>query len=372
MQTGILIVGGGLSGLSLAWRLEASGRACLLVEARERLGGRIHSVSAKSTSGHDDRYDLGPAWFWPGQPLMAGLTKDLGLRVFEQHSVGRLVLQEANGSVHRALDFSTMAGSLRLADGMMRLIDGLQARVPARKVLAGHVVSELTQTEGGVRATVIHDGRAREIDATHVVLAVPPRLAASAIRFDPVLTAPQMASMKAVPTWMADQAKVIAIYPTPFWRAAGLSGDGISRRGPLAEIHDASPASGSQGALFGFVGVSAEQRRGQGEALINASVAQLTQMFGPEAAIPVDVLVKDWSVDEYTATAADHRPPEHHPGYWMPKSLTHLWHGRLILAATELTTIYGGYLEGALEASELAFRSLVSDAAENPPAVPVP
>ena len=41
MQTQTLIIGGGLSGLALAARLSAEEQDFLLVEARERWGGRI-------------------------------------------------------------------------------------------------------------------------------------------------------------------------------------------------------------------------------------------------------------------------------------------------------------------------------------------
>ena len=41
MHTDILIVGGGLSGLALADKLQQAGRDFVLVEARNRLGGRI-------------------------------------------------------------------------------------------------------------------------------------------------------------------------------------------------------------------------------------------------------------------------------------------------------------------------------------------
>lgn len=140
---------GGLAGLKLADHLERSGSDYRLVEARERLGGRIYSVAASAVLGRDERYDLGPAWFWPGQPLMAGLARDLGLKVFEQYSAGRLVLQEANGSVRRDIEYSAMAGSLRLAGGMMSVIDGLRARVSASRVLTGHTVVELTLTTRG-------------------------------------------------------------------------------------------------------------------------------------------------------------------------------------------------------------------------------
>ena len=41
MQTDTLIVGGGLSGLALAAKLQKAGQSFIVVEAAERLGGRI-------------------------------------------------------------------------------------------------------------------------------------------------------------------------------------------------------------------------------------------------------------------------------------------------------------------------------------------
>ncbi|MCO4093391.1 MAG: NAD(P)/FAD-dependent oxidoreductase [Acidovorax sp.] len=74
MSLPIVVIGGGLSGLYAAHLLEQAGQRVLLIEARERLGGRILS------RGHaDDRHrlDLGPSWFWPAMnPLVAGTGVD--------------------------------------------------------------------------------------------------------------------------------------------------------------------------------------------------------------------------------------------------------------------------------------------------------
>ena len=154
-------------------------------------------------------------------------------------------------------------------------------------------------------------------------------------------------------TWMAGQAKAVAIFETPFWRDAGLSGDGMSRQGPMVEIHDASPATGGPYALFGFIGVPPRARRDPA-ALEQAVAAQFVRLFGPEAATPTALTIKDWAFDPHTATQADQQPLYAHPTYGLARSLQGLMDGRVIFAGTESAAQFGGYLEGALEAAENA------------------
>ena len=76
LQTDVLIVGGGLAGLSLAWQCHQRGIDYRLIEARDRLGGRVLSQAVTGVRpGSDPRqtsyFDLGPSWFWPGQPRIA-------------------------------------------------------------------------------------------------------------------------------------------------------------------------------------------------------------------------------------------------------------------------------------------------------------
>ena len=83
MKTDVAIVGGGLSGLALAARLHAADVDFRLFEARPRLGGRIDVLATPAGA-----VDLGPSWFWPGQPRIATLVEGLGLRAFPQYSHG--------------------------------------------------------------------------------------------------------------------------------------------------------------------------------------------------------------------------------------------------------------------------------------------
>jgi len=135
-------------------------------------------------------------------------------------------------------------------------------------------------------------------------------------------------------TWMAGQSKFTAVYSKPFWRNHGLSGDRVSHIGPLSEIHDASPENESRGALFGFIGWPAQQRQALGNELIAQALSQLGQMFGPEAAHPLQVSLQDWAADPLTATVAD-LEKKAQPQSSSVTELDHLWQGRIMFASAE-------------------------------------
>jgi transcriptional regulator GlxA family with amidase domain len=195
-------------------------------------------------------------------------------------------------------------------------------------------VRRVLEDEDGVSVFLAND----RIRARRVILALPLRLVAGL-----------GVSVPDAPTWMAGHAKLVATYPTAFWRETGLSGDAISHRGPLAEIHDASPDGARVGALFGFAHIGAARQPG----FRDAAVAQLARLFGQEAATPDDVFIKDWSMDPATATEADLTPPSDHPNYSAVPPAR-----RVIFAGTEMSPDNGGFLEGALAAAEAAHAAL--------------
>ncbi|MEM8982692.1 MAG: NAD(P)/FAD-dependent oxidoreductase [Pseudomonadota bacterium] len=343
-----LIIGGGLSGLALAERLQTLGSDFLLLEARERFGGRIMAEHVGASS-----FDMGPAWFWPGQPRLDALVTRLDLARFDQYASGDLMYEDDTGRVHRGRGFASMAGSWRLDGGFSALTNALAERLsPEAAHLNATVVGISLRDQ--VCVAQLDDGT--EFDADRIVLAMPPRIAAN-INFAPALPEQAARAMVAVPTWMAGQAKIVAVYPTPFWRDAGLSGDATSRRGPLVEIHDASPATGGPYALFGFVGIPPAARADE-DALRQAAQAQLVRLFGDKAANPEALFVKDWAFDPLTATELDQGGPLSHPAYGLPAALSGLWEARLIFAGAEVGSRFGGYAEGALEAADAAIEDL--------------
>ena len=359
MQTEMLIIGGGLSGLSLASELQGRGEDYLLVEGRDRLGGRIVSAASSADATASGRYDLGPSWIWPGQPRIANLAKRFGLTAYPQHSRGTLVLEEADGQVRRDLNYATMAGAYRIDGGIAAVTENLANTLPPERLLLSHRVVKITRQAAGYRVNLDTPAGSRKISAKRVVLALPPRLAAEKIRFEPPLPANASQTLAAIPTWMAGHAKVVVVYGNPFWREQGLSGDGISRRGPLMEIHDATLAESGVGALFGFVGLAPGSIGRKEAALRESVVEQLVRMYGAQAANPQEVMIKDWAEDGFTATTADLAAGQH-PHYGMPPAVTALADHGLLFASTEMSRDYGGLIEGALDASEQALARLIS------------
>ncbi|MEP4194408.1 MAG: FAD-dependent oxidoreductase [Aliishimia sp.] len=343
-----LIVGGGLSGLALADAFEEQGRDYMLVEARARFGGRI--LTEHLDAGY---FDMGPAWFWDGQPRIKTLISRLGLEKFEQFSDGILSYEDEAGHVERGRGFSSMQGSWRLNGGLAALTNSLADGIPIARKRLNTSVTTIAKTHDGIKASFTNG---EQIAADEVAFALPPRVVAE-LSFEPTLPERAVHTMTGIATWMAGQAKAVAVYDRPFWREAGLSGDAMSRHGPMVEIHDASPAAGGPYALFGFIGVPPHARTNEQE-LREHLKAQLGRIFGSEAAVPTKLYLKDWAFDPLTATKADQAPLYAHPIYGLPQDLIGIWDGRLYFAGTEVAPQFGGYVEGALEAAENILETL--------------
>lgn len=352
LSVDVAIVGGGLAGLALADQLQRAGASFHLFEARQSLGGRVraHSVG-------DGQFDVGPSWFWPGQPRLAAMVERFGLEVFEQHASGAQTYETETGEVQRGRGYASMQGSYRLVGGMPALTDSLAQGLPTDHLTLGASVAAIRRD--GASLNLLQAEEDVLCSTNSVVLAVPPRVADTII-FSPALPDAAHEAMRAIPTWMAGQAKFLAVYDQPFWRPAGLSGDAMSRHGPMVEVHDASDPRSGHGALFGFIGVPAHIRADNRPALHDACLAQLGRLFGDAALSPIDCLVQDWALERETATQDDWQGPQSHPDYGLPHALGDLWDGHLVFGSTEIADQFGGYLEGALEAAELVAARLKS------------
>ena len=369
-KTSVLIVGGGLAGLHAADLLREQDIAFELWETRDRLGGRILSPPVGDQGA--GVVDLGPSWIWPGfQPEIARLVDRLGLRLFPQHIDGAAVFEDVDGRLSRFPSRASEPRSFRVDGGLRAVIDALAATLPAPAITTSTRLLHLERRGDGVLASgerrrgddaqPVEPIEPVEILAEHVVLALPPRLAARRLTFEPALDPSVIQTWQRVPTWMAGHAKLQVAYDEPLWRHKGFSGQAFSRRGPMAEIHDAGgPDGGPPFSLFGFFALSAMERKAAGRTLVEESIFQLDRLFGPGLLEPRRILFKDWSDDPDTATEDDFAPLTSHPVYGLPAVADPVLDGRVHLASTEISVRNGGYLEGALEGARAAVGRIVA------------
>jgi monoamine oxidase len=340
-----IVVGAGIAGLSVADRLGRAGHRVVVLDARERVGGRLRSR---------DGLDLGASWFWPGEHRVGALVGELGIDTHAQHIAGD-ALYDAPGGVVRLDGNPIDVPAMRFSSGADALANSLARRVEARPSSDLRVGSDVHRivvaADGAVRVSARHGqtGGGHHLSAHHVVLALPPALAASAIEIEPSLP-PDLAALAArTPVWMGAITKAVVRYARPFWRDAGLAGAAISHRGPLREIHDLSGPAGEPAALFGFASTGAAD----GPLDTAAVVAQLARLFGEPAASPIDIELADWRLESATS------PPgvellNDYSTYGDPRFGVAALGGRLHWSSTETSTVAPGHIEGALAAAERA------------------
>jgi monoamine oxidase len=368
----IAIVGGGLAGLVAARRLLQQGvRDVVLLEARTTLGGRILSVDAAGSRADMaesalDRFDLGPSWFWPAlQPQLDQLVSELGLQRFGQFEDGDLLVERSTQTPPlRTQAYASEPPSMRLAGGTGALVAALHARLDPAIVRSGQTVRRLRREAARVELTVDDTaGRPTVWHVKQVLLALPPRLAATGLQFEPSLPSELARRWRATPTWMASHAKFVAVYDTPFWREQALSGSARSSVGPMGEIHDVS-MPGGHAALFGFLGVPARVRRQVTDEVLRAHCrAQLARLFGERAGTPVGEALKDWAADPLTATDDDQDAAGHHAAAPSRSADAGAWQGRLVGIGSEWSLQFPGYLAGAVDAAERGLREALADMA---------
>jgi monoamine oxidase len=445
----VAVIGAGLSGLAAARALVAQGHSVIVLEARDRVGGR--TLNRSIGAGHIA--DLGGEFVGPTQDRIVALARAVAVATFPTYNGGSNVLIAAGqrslypatpgipdqpdakaaiiaslkldalgksvgvrapwaSSQARALDRQTLAdwmhreittptgvalfrgvcesvwgadpeqlsllyvaqyvaaaGDPDTPGSFIRLTTTPGGAQERRFVGGSHLVSErvadrlgrrvvlrapvrrIVQDGDGVR--VIADGTT--VHARRAILAVPPVLAAD-IAFSPRLPKGKAALLRALRP--GNLTKAEAVYPTPFWRPAGLSGQGAADVGPAKVPFDNSPPDGSVGVLFSFIGGGERERwsRLPGPERRAAVLAALAAFVGDEARTPVDYFEHDWTKERWSrgcpvAYAGPGTLTSYGP--WLRRAV-----GGVHFAGTETADHWVGYMDGAVRAGERAAREV--------------
>lgn len=437
LDADVAIVGAGLAGLVTARSLRASGASVVVLEARDRVGGRILNAAIGGAT-----VEIGGQWVGPGQERVLALLSELGLNTFPTFDEGRSVL-ELDGSTKTYTGTIPRVGPLVLADIALArwrlerlaaridpaapgaaagaatldgctLADWIDAKMrtePARNMMriAGRTVwgaepeemsllhalfymrgagglDPLLDVEGGAQESRIAGGSALlaeriaeelgervrlgepveritageagvhlegagSIRARRAVVAVPlPLRRRIELRPAPPAQYTRLASAVSFGRLI----KCVAVYPEPFWRERGLSGEALSDIGPATLTFDNSPPAGRPGVLLGFVGgrdAREHAQLGEGERR-EAVLGCLERLFGGQASDPVSYLEQDWGAEPWSGGGPTFLMP---PRAWSeaggalrePVGPVH-W------AGSETATRWAGFMDGAVRSGERA------------------
>jgi monoamine oxidase len=92
----VIVIGAGLAGLAAASDLVGAGHSVLVLEARDRVGGRTlnHPV------GHGEVVEVGGQWVGPGQDRIMARAKTLGVKTFKTYTRGNQVFDYLGNQTH--------------------------------------------------------------------------------------------------------------------------------------------------------------------------------------------------------------------------------------------------------------------------------
>lgn len=402
-MTDVVVVGAGLSGLLCALRMRQANLDVKVLEARDRVGGRL-------LTGHvlGLPVDFGGQWMSAGQGRLAWLAKELDVRTVTQERAGEHVIDLPQRSwwthvrdgvaqwraarrirqlcesppthddslatylaqhvtneaarallgVHAELVFAREPADLSLLSYLatMRATGGFGARGAEVRFVGGAqslclrlatLLGERVVLETPVTGVEQHAASVRVMtkhashDARRVVIAMPPRM----LR-DVAIVLPPTVQHVVDHGEVGGVVKCFAAYAAPFWRTRGFSGEAYHPHGDVRATV-ALDGSGAHLLLAFVVGSVARRWRDRDrDERKHAVLAVLAAQFGEEAVSPLAYIEHDWTREAWSAGCVASMAPNAFVGDWG------VTHDRVHFAGTEAARSWPGYMEGAIEAAE--------------------
>jgi monoamine oxidase len=284
------------------------------------------------------------------RPIFGAEPRELSL-LFVLFYIAASGNEQNPGTFERNFDTRNGAQQSRFIGGTQEITNRVAAQL-GPSVLLNSPVRQIVQGESSV---AVHSDLLT-VTAKRVIVATPPTLAGR-IDYDPDLPYARDQLIQRYP--QGTLTKVAAVYPTPFWRAAGFTGTALDTGGPVNASFDDSPPDGSLGVLFGFVGgdnarsYNAMSPSARQSAVLN----QYATWFGAQALNPTAYFDTNWSDEVWTRGCP----------VGLPSLGTLLAYGPLIRqpvgrihwAGTETSTYWNGYMDGAVRSGERAAQEVL-------------
>lgn len=348
-QKRILIVGGGLSGLTLAYLLSQHQISPILLEASPRIGGRIQTIQGSLGTP----LELGATWMTTEHHRLQSLMSKLGLDKHPQLSKGISLFETSSEQATQKFSVpEEESSSYRIVGGTQRLIEALLQRLDSRSVKTNSKVTQILSKENEI---IVETSSGEKFLTDYGILCLPPQVISSEITFSPPLPDPLPQFLPNVQTWMAGSIKFVLEFEVPFWREKGYSGMAFSHVGIIAEMYDHSNADQSK---FGFTGfLNGAANRLSPEERQHLVLQHLGELFEEKIPNPSFYQDKIWTDRLVLGENPIIQRPHQYNGH--PLLLQSYFNEKLFFAGTETSTEFAGYMEGAICSAERVTRQIL-------------
>ncbi|MFB0947699.1 MAG: NAD(P)/FAD-dependent oxidoreductase [Spirosomataceae bacterium] len=350
MTKDILIIGAGLSGLLAAYRLKNKGFNVKVVEARNRIGGRIYTKTTEDKTP----VEMGATWFWDENTDLKSLFDELNIEHFVQNMQGTAFFEAFSALPPQEVQIPKQPQSYRITGGTSNLLRKLASNLTSDELLLSQAVKGMDFS--GEKTTVETNDSTYEADI--VIVTIPPALFVENVSVNPHFGDNFLNISKATHTWMKDSIKVAVSYEKPFWKVGNFSGTVFSNVGPITEFYDHSNAENTKFALCGFMnGGLVQFTKAEREEKIRT---QLRKIFGEEGAGFIAYEETLWMNEPFTNLPTE-RYIQAHQNNGHAIYQQSLFNGKLFIAGTETSPEFGGYMEGAIRAVERVVGQVINE-----------
>ncbi|WP_341222272.1 flavin monoamine oxidase family protein [Polaribacter atrinae] len=337
MKKKIIILGAGISGIYLGYKLKKAGFSIKILEANNRIGGRIYTKKVDET-----KVELGATWLWRYNEKLLKVCKELNIALFEQNMTDDALYEATKTDLPERFKVpKNQEISYRIVGGTISLLEELTKVFSDDELQLNQKILKIDNKQDTIKVIT----KNTEFKADIVVSTIPPQLLVNSVSFSTELDANLIKIANNTHTWMKDSIKFAIVYKTPFWKEQGLSGVGFSNVGPFTEMYDHSNFEDNKFALMGFLnGALKNESKEAREELIRA---QLFKFFGEEGVNYLSYEDKVWNKEKLVNFENDYFiNPHFNNGHSIYKQ--EFLNGKFIVAGSETSASYGGYMEGAI------------------------